>query len=529
LSILIWSRFVGKAVSFLGTIRLDESNAVSLHESCNQMAQGARKGDFVADRRGFLEGAGMLFCSSMLGGRRGEGAMMAEADELRKRMQALGELDPKNVVDQAKARGLADLSDALLYQAAGAVVSRPPQRGMTSFTLHAPLEVMARYGLLRLVDPAEREMARLQMIASAAVYGAGVKAREAPPRQKPFPGFAVAAAEFSRTFKQADADGMEALVLQVAEQFGTSSLVSLLSPLALPTLTGASHSHIGLWLLLRHGEAASAHGASLLRAAARSIAADPKGQMKSFSGMAIAGGEPLLESPEEIEKEILAKLADPPKGKLTDLSIRSVIGAGEATGNADAPFGDFIRHDLTGAQIDAAFRAVLRVCAHSMLQDDLNQAKFGWTHCLTLPQSACGLASLGAERKLALAATLVWITAYRSVLSRRALDFGWAPEKVTGASIREALHTSPQAAAARVWHAAESELPEIRLVLATQASIRNDLHLVKYTRATFDMGTFDPAFARLYLAGAAHLCAVWIKECPRETLLDHLLAGRTTP
>jgi hypothetical protein len=33
----------------------------------------------------------------------------------------------------------------------------------------------------------------------------------------------------------------------------------------------------------------------------------------------------------------------------------------------------------------------------------------------------------------------------------------------------------------------------------------------------FDMGSFDPEYTRLCLAGAAYVCALWIKECPRET------------
>jgi hypothetical protein len=164
-----------------------------------------------------------------------------------------------------------------------------------------------------------------------------------------------------------------------------------------------------------------------------------------------------------------------------------------------------------------------------MLQDDVKQAKFGLTHCLTLPLSARGLASLNIDRKRALAATPVWITADRSVLSKRALDFEWMPERVKGASLREALHTSPQAASGRVWYASDSELPDIRLALATEASIRNDEHLVKYRRATLDMGSFDPGYTRLYLAAAAHLCALWIADCPRETLRAHLLSGRPMP
>jgi hypothetical protein len=299
--------------------------------------------------------------------------------------------------------------------------------------------------------------------------------------------------------------------------------------LALPTLTGASHSHIGLWLLLRHAEPAGVQNASLLRAAARAVAADPTGQMQSFQGMSIEGTQPLKTPPGQLCQEILDKLADPAKGTLGGQSIRELVAAGEKTGNVDTLFGDLIRHDLSGPQIDAAFRAVLRVSAHSMLQDDLEQAKFGWSHCLNLPQAAFGLSGVTTNRKLALAAALVWIVAYRSVLSDRALDLGWHPPPIKDASVLEALQTSPAAAASRVWHAPDTELSAIRRILATEASIRNDIHLVKYTRACLDMGTFDPGHVRLYLAAAAHLCALWMAEVPRATIVEALQVGRDTP
>jgi len=493
------------------------------------MPRVSRKVTPTEQRREFLKRFGITASATLFGGACTGGTTMTEATNSPVVSPQIAGIDPKNIVDEFKARDLGSLSDAALYRKTGEIVSRPPQKGLTSFTLHAPLEVMSRYGLIRLVSQSERELARMQMVTSAAVYGARVNPLASPASIKPFPNLSAAAKEFSRTFRQGDPNGLEALVLQIAAQFGTASLVHLLTPLALPTLTGASHSHIGLWLLLRHGESAGIEDASLLRAAARALAADPTGQMKSFSGMSIVGGQPLQKTPSEIEQEILEKLANPPKGTLGGQSIRALVEAGERTGNADALFGELIHHDLTGEQIDAAFRAILRVCAHSMLQDDIKQAKFGWTHCLTLPQSACGLSSLNTDRKLALAAAFVWITAYRSVLSSRAIDFAWTPSKAPDASVHEALHTSPEVAAARVWHAEETEIPEIRIALATQASIRNDIHLVKYTRATFDMGSFDPGFTKLYLAAAAYLCALWIKECPRDTLLDNLLDGRTTP
>ena len=80
-----------------------------------------------------------------------------------------------------------------------------------------------------------------------------------------------------------------------------------------------------------------------------------------------------------------------------------------------------------------------------------------------------------------------------------------------------------------MWHAPDGELAAIRRILATKASIRNNIHLVKYTRACLDMGTFDPEHVRLYLAATAHLCAPWMAEVPRATITAALLVDRITP
>jgi hypothetical protein len=477
-------------------------------------------------RRQLLKSMAITASATALGAVGGDS--LAKANQTSKSSLIAG-IDPANIVDEYQARELDALSDADIYRQVASIVSRPQAQGINSFSLHAPLELMARYGLLPLVEPHERPLARLQMVASGAAYEAGVKTVGTPQSIGPFPDLTTASREFTRVFNAGEADAMEAIVLQIAAQFSTASLIHLLTPLALPTLTGASHSHIGLWLLLRHGRMGEAGDASLLRAAARRIAADPNGQLTSFSGMAIQGSKPLNQSLVEIESEIFAKLSDPPRGKQGTTSLRTLMEAGEANGNADRFFGDFIKHDLTSEQMDASFRAVLRICAHSMLQDDVNQAKFGWSHCLTLPQAACGLSSLNMDRKLALAATLVWISAYRSELSSRRLDFTWMPRKIDESmSIREALHSSPDVAAARVWHADFAEYPLIIQSLATQASIRNDQHLVKYSRACIDMGSFDPTHKHLYLAAAAYLCALWINESPQEKIRNNLLDGRNT-
>ena len=313
----------------------------------------------------------------------------------------------------------------------------------------------------------------------------------------------------------------------------TASLVHTLTPLLLPTLTAASHSHIGLWLLLRHGAVGDPSDAGLLRAASRMLAADPKGRLASFAGMSAVhdpASKPLEKTPEQVEDWVLERLASPEKaGERALGGIRGLMEAAESAGAADRLFGDFIRRDLSAEQIDAGFRAALRASAHAMLQDDAGIAKFGWSHCLTLPQAAFGLSSLGQERKLGLAAALVWAAAYRTVLSKKkTLDFGYRPKKVE-ASLREALHGSPEEAAGRFWHMDTSETDEARRLLASEAAVRNDQHLAKYTRACFDMCGLDPTQWRLYMASTAKLCAIWIAETPREKIADRWLDGRSTP
>jgi hypothetical protein len=481
-------------------------------------------------RRQALGNLGVATAAS-LGGVFGNRALAAEppaparGDSAHK--HRISGIELKNLADEYERRDLDALSDAELCRQASAIIARPPVKGGSSFTLHAPLELLARYGLLPLVDPQERTLARLQLIASAATFESATDGGDAPPKITPFPNQADANAEFTRVFQKGDANGLEAILLQYAGQYGVPSLVHILTPLALRTLTGASHSHIGLWLLLRHARTSDSGDASLLRAAARALASNPKSQLTSFSGMAVEGSKPLKQDPAQVEKEVLEKLVAPPRGKKAWGSMQTLITAGEATGNPNNLFGDFIRCDLTHEQIDAAFRAVLRVCAHNMLQHDTQYAKFGWSHCLTLPQAACGLSSYNLDRKLALAAALVWITAYRSVLSDHDLDLAWAPEKLTNSPpLKEAVHTSPTVAASRVWHADPQEYPLIKQTLATQASIRTDQHLIKYTRACFDMISFDPQYEKLYLAAAAHLGGLWAKEQPETKIKERLLKDK---
>jgi hypothetical protein len=268
----------------------------------------------------------------------------------------------------------------------------------------------------------------------------------------------------------------------------------------------------------------------MLRAAVRGVAAEPKLRLKSFSGMErICGGKPLSKSAAEIQADIFEKLKDPPRAPTAKSGgMRGLFEGGESADVADIVFRDFVQHELNDQQIDAAFRALLRITAYQMLLDDIHNAKYGWTHCMTLPQAALGLASIHMERKLALATSLCWCACYRSVEGKAAMDFTYNPEPVA-IGLHEALHSGHDVAAARFWDSSDEEIPEMVRLLATEASIRNDQHHAKYTRACFEMCGFDPQYKRLYLAAAARLAGLWVTEVPREKITEKMMAVRPTP
>ena len=437
-------------------------------------------------------------------------------------------IDPDRIVDEYRARRLEQLSDVELARRVGQIVSIPCE-GIISFTLHAPLELLARQALLPLVEPGGRESARIQMVASASVYedgtrpitsaSSGSEASAGGDRR-------AAAAALEAAIARGDVDAVEAGALDYAEQYGADTLVETLATTCLISLHAAAHSHIGLWLLLRHGRAGDDRP-DLLRASVRHVATRPPEPLRSFDGLTASGDRPLAMSPLEVEQRITEALADPPRGTKGN-AIRPALRAAEKDGLPERLFGELFRHTWSGEQMSAAYRALLRMSARAMLQDDTDAAKFGWSHCLTQPQAAGGLARAGVAPRATLAASFVYLTAYRCNASRIALDAKWQPAPVD-ASVTEALQDSPAVAAARFWHARADERALLRRRLATEASIRNDQHLVKYVRSCFDAAEVDPGSAHVFDAAAAYLAALWMAEVPSGHELDDLSAGRETP
>src|SRR5713226_2365118 len=97
-------------------------------------------------------------------------------------LEVVSGIPPDRIVESYRERKLDSLSDSELFRAAACIVSRPKVE-LSSFRFHAPLEVMARQSLLPLVSPADRDLARVQMLATVAHYESRGETAS-PPAQK---------------------------------------------------------------------------------------------------------------------------------------------------------------------------------------------------------------------------------------------------------------------------------------------------------------------------------------------------------
>jgi hypothetical protein len=170
---------------------------------------------------------------------------------------------------------------------------------------------------------------------------------------------------------------------------------------------------------------------------------------------------------------------------------------------------DLLGESTRAIGVTDARRALLRVAAWSMLQDTPDHAPYGWTHCLTLPQAALGLACGASDPSQALAIAATYVLGFRSTLGRVVLDPGWVPRPPGGTDVLDALSATPDEAAAAVWHARPEALGAVTARLATTAALHPDAHLAKYTLACFDAAHADPGAAHVFLAAAAFLGAWW--------------------
>lgn len=387
-----------------------------------------------------------------------------------------------NVLASYDRLGIDNWSDQRLIAAVSNVIAEPREGPADSFVLHAPLELVARSRLLPLVAPMARRGARLRLLNLAAGYEAsgpplGAGSDDLSPLSRE-----DLAAPLPALLRALD-DGDLVAVDRTAQHIVGSvidpvDLVRGLADALIARTSAAAHAPILLSYLLAGGPTSRAL-LPLLRPMAREIARMPAARIRWYDDAlpaTAAGGvtAPRLE-------QVLAEA--PRLGVPGSAFIHPLMMQVDEGGFAAERLGP-VMLESTKRGADAA-RSVLRIAVRSMLDDNPDHAKYGWTHCLTMPQAVLALAPHLDRPDRALAVAATHVLGFRTALGATDLD----PASTLPSGGR------PQ------WERATA--------LASDAATRHDAHIVKYSLAVIEGSCADQEAADLYLSAGERLLEIW--------------------
>ncbi|MEO7428223.1 MAG: hypothetical protein ABIY48_02465, partial [Acidimicrobiales bacterium] len=375
--------------------------------------------------------------------------------------------------------GLDATTDADLVDATAATIAEPRAQAADSFILHAPLELLSRAALLPMVEPNRREAARERLRSLADSFVAWGAAADSPPDGKSsFGSEADALTTLQAAVAGGELDDADGAAAWLADRLGADELRSALADVVLPLLSAAGHGSIFLYHLPRVAPR-SADAARMLRSLVRELARNPGWDLSWFRTVPVPSPR-LAGSPTDLAGELAQRLVRPPSpGHPGSDFIFPMMSLNERSGLAQAALHDLVPH----LPLADARRVLLRTAAQSMLQDDPTHAPYGWSHCLTMPQAALGVAASCAEPWHATAVAATYVLTFRAIQGGVALDHTWTPERPVAIDLAEVLGTDPHRAAATAFHAAPADRPAIRASLASRAAAHHDAHLVKHTLA----------------------------------------------
>lgn len=386
------------------------------------------------------------------------------------------------------------LSDAQLTDSVADRLQHPKADGVTSFTLHAPLELLARSALLTYVEADARDAARDRLAWLGQTYAAaGDEVGE--PGSRAYDDLATAVDHLTAAINAGDLDDADATAAWLAEWATPVELSRALADDVIPRLSAAGHGSILLYLLPRVTPRSRA-ATRPLRGLVRELARHPDWGLTWQQDRT---------APPSDGGDLVAALRRPrsPGDPGSDF-IFPTMSMVEQSGLAE----ELLDGPTRAVSLTQASQDLLRLAAASMVQDDPAAAPYGWSHCLTMPQAVLGLARTGAATtRPAVAVAATFVLGFRATQGTVEVDPGWSPP-VTGDALG-ALDGTPQDAAAGAWHATNGERAAVVARLASRAAAHEDAHLAKYTLACFDAARDDPGATRLFLAAAASLGAWW--------------------
>lgn len=359
--------------------------------------------------------------------------------------------------------------DRLLHVAhrAAAVIAVPKAADPDSFVLHAPLELLARVGLVPLVSPARRDEAIGMIEWLAEQYAAAGDPVELPSDPEPTGDPRSEVDRLVHALRAGDVGEVDALAPRLLATLAPAEAAGALGEHVVTSLSAAGHAPIGFALLQRVRPMLTA---ALLHGALRTIASRPDWQV-SWHLPVTASGDP-------------SSLADalaavPHLGRPGSDFIFPLMSQVQDAGLAERLVGPLLadRYDTR-----AVAAALTRAAAWSMLHDDPEQAPYGWSHALTMPQAVMALAGAGVRARTALAVAATYAVGFRAAHGAAPM-----PARIDDVADVDASWTE----------------------IATSAALHHDAHLVKHTLAARHAAADDPSHAGLYRAAAARLVEWW--------------------
>jgi hypothetical protein len=355
------------------------------------------------------------------------------------------------------------LSDAQLVRATAEAIGRPKKDCNNSFTLHAPMELLARAALLPLTPLAIRDSVRCRIAAIAAEYAEGDEI-EAPLTS--FNGQTHAEETLLGALRNADPGLADAAFTFLAKRVSILAIRALIADEIAPSLGAAAHVPI---LLASLPDACAAYGdlSVLLRAPIRALAAEANARLTWFDS---------LEETNSPMDCLFDALASPEPVVSPHIFVTPTMLAVEANGFAARLLG----RASSALEPDEAARQLARIAAYSMLQDDPAQAPYGWSHCLTMPQGALSLARSARNPIRGVRAAATYVLGFRATLGKVRLQDQSLPD-------------------------IEPDIAE----LVARAAPHPDAHLAKYTLSCLKAAVEDPPARPLFLAAADYLGKWW--------------------
>jgi hypothetical protein len=361
-----------------------------------------------------------------------------------------------------------------LIDKATRVVSVPRADPADSFVLHAPLNVMARIGLLDYVEPEARPDAEAAIETVVGRYESAGPA-VTPPTNPRIDNPDQAARRLAAAMRAGDLDDVDALATALTARLSSAALGHLLGETVIDSLAAAGHAPIGFHLLQRVHRG-RLHP-SLLRGPLREISRHPDWRIHWFR----EPQHPHEAAPLETAIGSLPHLGRP--GSDFIFPLMSQLEPGDVAARALGP----ALHE----QPDVAHtrRVLTRAAACNMLYGDPAHAPYGWSHCLTMPQGALSLAGHGVAPRTAVAMAVTFFAGFR---------VAYATETLGSLADDAAFEYAPT----------DTSIPN-ETALATFAALHEDEHLAKYTLACFHAATDDPAWRPVYLRAATYLADWW--------------------